>query len=258
MKAVILAGGLGTRLGNRTNVIPKPMIRIGSKPVLWHIMKIFSNYGINDFIICLGYKKNVIKDYFLHYESKNNDFTINLENYDIEFHNDHDEKKWKVTLVDTGINTLKGGRLKKIEKYLDDEINIVTYGDGVADININKLIKFHKNKKKMVTITGVHPPARFGEISEEKDIVKSFREKPQTSKGLINGGFIVFKRELFEYLTNDENCDLEIGPLEKLSKKGKVAVYKHEGFWQCMDHERDVKYLNNLWNNNKALWKVWS
>src|SRR6056297_1657467 len=257
MKVVILAGGFGTRLGNRTNFIPKPMIRIGSKPVLWHIMKIFSHHGINEFIICLGYKGDIIKDYFIHYDAKNNDFTVDLKNSSIHFHNGHDEKNWKVTLVDTGINTLKGCRLKRIEKYLDDNINIVTYGDGVADINIKNLINFHKKKKKMVTITGVHPPARFGEISEEKDIVKSFREKPQTSKGLINGGFIVFERELLKYLTNDENCDFEAGALEKLSQKGEVAVYKHEGSWQCMDHERDVKYLNNLWKNNEAFWKAW-
>lgn len=258
MKAVILAGGFGTRLGNMTNLIPKPMVKIGEKPILWHIMKIYSHYGIKEFIICLGYKGEVIKDYFLHYEAKNNDFTINLGNSEIEFHNGHDEKDWKVTLVDTGINTLKGGRIKRIEKYLDDEINLLTYGDGVADININELIKFHKDHGKMVTITGVHPPARFGELIEENNVVKSFKEKPQISQGLINGGFMVFNKELLNYLTPDENCDFEIGPLEKLSKQGKVMVYKHEGNWACMDHERDVKYLNKIWAEGRAFWKVWA
>lgn len=257
MKAVILAGGFGTRLGNRTNLIPKPMVKIGQKPVLWHIMKIYASYGINDFIICLGYKGDVIKDYFLHYEAKNNDFTIDLSNSDIRFHNDHNETDWNVTLVDTGLNTLKGGRIKRIEEYLDDGINLVTYGDGVADIDINDLVEFHQEHNKMVTISGVHPPARFGELLENDNVVQSFEEKPQTSKGLINGGYMVFEREMLDYLTTDENCDFEVGPLEKLSKQGKVMVYKHDGNWECMDHERDVKHLNKLWNEDKAFWKVW-
>ena len=258
MKAVILAGGFGTRLGNRTNFTPKPMVKIGNKPILWHIMKIFSHHGINEFIICLGYKGDVIKDYFLHYDFKNNDFTINLNNSDIEFHNNHDENNWKVTLVNTGLNTLKGGRIKRIEKYLDEGINLLTYGDGVADVDIKKLIKFHKDNNKMVTITGVHPPARFGELLEKNNIVKSFMEKSQTSKGLINGGFMVFEPELLNHLTEKEDCDFEKGTLETLSKNKKVAVFKHEGFWQCMDHERDVKNLNILWKNNQAYWKVWN
>lgn len=257
MKAVILAGGFGTRLGNRTNLIPKPMVTIGNKPVLWHIMKIYSSYGIKDFVICLGYKGQVIKDYFTHYETINKDFTINLGTSEIEYHNGHDETDWKVTLVDTGVNTLKGGRLKRVEKYLDNEINLLTYGDGVADVNIKDLIKFHKNHGRLVTITGVHPPARFGELIEENNVVKSFEEKPQTSQGLINGGYMIFNKELLNYLTPDEDCDFEIGPLEELSKENKVMVYKHKGQWECMDHERDVKHLNMLWDKGQAFWKVW-
>jgi len=257
MKVVLLAGGFGTRLGNRTNIIPKPMVSVGQKPIIWHIMKTYSNYGLRDFVICLGYKGDVIKDYFLHYEAKNNDFTIKLESSQVEFHNEHDEMDWTVTLVNTGIDTLKGGRIKKIEQYLDDDINLLTYGDGVADIDINKTIEFHKQHGKMITITGVHPPARFGEIIEENDIVKSFSEKPQTSQGLINAGYMVFNKELLNYLTTDDECDFEIGLLEELTKKGEVMVYKHKGNWACMDHERDVTYLNNLWRSNKAFWKVW-
>jgi len=257
VKAVILAGGFGTRLGNRTNLIPKPMVKIGTKPILWHIMKTYAHYGINEFVICLGYKGDVIKDYFLHYEARNNDFTIGLGSSNLEFHNGHGEEDWKVTLVDTGLNTLKGGRIKRIEEYLDDDINLLTYGDGVADVNIDDLIEFHKSHGKMVTITGVHPPARFGELIEEDNVVKSFEEKPQTSQGLINGGYMVFNKELLSYLRPDEDCDFEIGPLESLSKEGKVMVYKHKGNWECMDHERDVKHLNTLWNNNNAFWKVW-
>lgn len=257
MKLVILAGGYGTRLGERTAVIPKPMVRIGEKPILWHIMKIYAKYGIKDFIICLGYKGDVIKDYFLHYNSKNNDFTINLKDLSIEFHNEHDEKNWKVTLVDTGLNTLKGGRLKRIENHLEDDINLLTYGDGVTDVNIKEVIEFHKVKGKIVTITGVHPPARFGELIADGDILTSFKEKSQTSQGLINGGFMVFNKELLNYLTEYEDCDLEFGVFERLARKGEIAVYKHKGLWACMDHERDVKYLNNLWKNNRAFWKVW-
>lgn len=257
MKLVILAGGFGTRLGERTAVIPKPMVQIGTKPVLWHIMKIYSHYGINDFIICIGYKGDVIKDYFLHYRSRNSDFTVDLSDDSVHFHNGHDEDGWKVTLVDTGLNTLKGGRLKRVEKYLDDDVNLLTYGDGVSNIPIDRLIEFHKEKGKVVTVSGVHPPARFGELLANGDVLASFQEKPQTSQGMINGGFMVFNIELLDYLTEDEHCDLEAGALEELARQGKVSVYKHDGLWACMDHERDVKYLNDLWNKGKAFWKVW-
>jgi len=256
-KVVILAGGLGTRLGRRTEIIPKPMVKIGNKPIIWHIMKIYSNYGFSDFIICLGYKGDVIKDYFYHYDVKNNDFTIDLSNKGLNFHKEHNETNWKVSLINTGLNTLKGGRVKRIEKYLDPGINMLTYGDGLANIDINKLVEFHKSHNKMLTITGVHAPSRFGEIIEEDRKLISFDEKPQTSVGLINGGFWVFDHSFLEYLSEDEDCDLEYGAVEKLVAKGEVMVYKHLGNWECMDHERDVDHLEHLWKTNNAFWKVW-
>jgi len=256
MKVIILAGGWGTRLGQLTELIPKPMVKIGNRPILWHIMKIYSYYGFNDFIICLGVKGEIIKDYFYHYDMKNNDFTIDLSNRNIQYYNNNDEN-WKVSLIDTGFNTLKGGRIKRIEKYLDTDINLLTYGDGVADIDLPKLLKFHESHGKIITITGVHPPSRFGELNQKNGKVLKFQEKPQTSIGLINGGFIVFNKKLLDYLTPDENCDFEHGPLEQLTKEGEVMVYNHEGNWACMDHERDVDYLNELWIENKAFWKVW-
>ena len=256
MKVIILAGGWGTRLGHLSELIPKPMVFIGGKPILWHIMKIYSYYGYNDFIICLGVKGEIIKDYFYHYDMKNNDFTIDLSNRNIQYYKNNDEN-WKVSLIDTGLNTLKGGRIKRVEKYLDTDINLLTYGDGVADINLPKLVEFHKSHGKIITLTGVHPPSRFGELNQKNGKVLKFQEKPQTSIGLINGGFMVFNKKLVDYLTPDENCDFEHGPLEQLTKEGEVMVYKHEGNWACMDHERDVYYLNELWIENKAFWKVW-
>ncbi len=257
MKVVILAGGFGTRLGNRTNLIPKPMVMIGNKPILWHIMKIYSHYGKNEFVICLGYNGEVIKNYFLNFKALNSDITITLDDSNIEFHTSYQKEDWKVTLVDTGIQTLKGGRIKRVEKYLDDGINLLTYGDGVADIDINKTISFHESHGGIFTITGVHPPSRFGDLIEEDGVVKTFTEKPQASQGLINGGFMVFDKEFVDLLTQDENCDLEMGILEELSREGKVMVYKHVGNWACMDHERDVQHLNKIWKENKAFWKVW-
>jgi glucose-1-phosphate cytidylyltransferase len=256
MQVIILAGGWGSRLGQQTEDIPKPMVPIGTKPILWHIMKIYSYYGLNNFIISCGVKAQKIKNYFANYESYNDDFTIDMANSKIKYHNQHSEKNWKVTLVDTGLNTLKGARIKRVSNYLDNNINMVTYGDGIADININKLLEFHKSHGKTITITGVHPPARFGEIIEKDGQVVSFEEKPQTSVGLINGGFMVFNKNLLDHLTTNENCDFESGPLEVLAKKGEVMVYKHLGSWECMDHERDVEYLNHLWNTDKAFWKL--
>ena len=256
MKVVILAGGWGSRLGNRTEAIPKPMVAIGGKPIIWHIMKYFSFYGLNEFIICLGVKAEVIKNYFYNYKSLNSDFTISMDTDNVTFHNLHSEKKWKVTLVDTGIDTLKGGRIKRIEKYLDSETNMLTYGDGVIDLDIQKLLAYHTQQGKVLTITGVHPAARFGELIE-KDGTISFEEKPQTSKGLINGGFMVFNRGIMNYLIESEDCDFEHGALEKIAKEREIALYKHDGNWECMDHERDVKHLNELWKNNNAFWKVW-
>jgi len=258
MKTIILAGGLGTRMGQLAELVPKPMVYIGNRPVLWHIMKIYSYYGYNDFIIALGVKGQVIKEYFYNFEPLNNDFTVELSSGKIIFHSKHKENDWKVTFVDTGINTLKGGRIKRVEHFLDDEINMLTYGDGVADIDINKLVKFHKSHGKIVTFSGVHPSGRFGEFEETNNQVLSFEEKPNHCKSFINGGFMVFNRNLLGYLTVNENCDFEVNVLEKLARDGEVMVFKHDGQWECMDHERDVAHLNALWNGNKAFWKLWS
>ncbi len=257
MKLVILAGGYGSRLKEITSILPKPMVEIGEKPILWHIMKIYSQYGINEFIICLGYKGNIIKDYFLNYDSINQDFTIDLCSKDIKFHSKHNENNWKVTLVDTGLDTLKGARLKKIEEYLEDDVNLLTYGDGLADIDINELIKQHTNSNKIITISGVRPLSRFGELKIEGDNLVSFEEKAQVSTGLINVGYMVFNKELLNYLINDENCDLEYGVFEKISKEGKMGVYKHKGQWACIDTERDLQNLNKMWKEGKAFWKKW-
>lgn len=257
MKAIIFAGGYGTRFGDLTANIPKPMIPIGDKPVIWHIMKIYSYYGINEFIICLGYKGEVIKDYFCNYQAKNLDFTINLSDNSVKYHQTHDEKKWKITLVETGIRSEKGSRLKKVERYLDQDTNFLTYGDGVANIDIADLLKFHKKHGKCVTISGVHPPARFGELTTMGDIITSFEEKAKISQTIINGGFMVFQRELLDYLYEDDDCDLEKGIFELLAQKKELAVYKHNGLWACMDHGRDHKLLEDMWKENKAFWKVW-
>jgi len=257
MKVIILAGGWGTRLGHQSANIPKPMVQIGNRPILWHIMKIYSHYGFNDFIISLGVKANIIKDFFVNYETNTSDFSVNLSSGDIVKHTENREEPWNVTLADTGLNTLKGARIKRLEKYLDSDINMVTYGDGIADINVEELLKFHLSHGKTVTITGVHPPARFGELKEEDGRVTMFEEKPQSSVGLINGGFMVFNKELLNYLSESESCDFESGPLEKLVKKNEVMVYKHFGNWECVDNERDLNHLNELWANNNAFWKTW-
>ncbi len=254
MKTIILAGGWGSRLGKLSESIPKPMVKIGNKPVLWHIMNMYSKYGYNDFVIALGVKSEVIKNYFLNYDYNSNDFSIDLSNRNVTIHSNERSDNWKITLVDTGLNTLKGGRIKRVEKYIDSEINMITYGDGLSNINISDLVSFHKKHGKIITITGVRPPARFGEIIEDNGKVISFEEKPQTSMGLVNGGFMVFNKELFNNLKNSEDCDFEFGVLDKLSKEGNITVYKHEGKWECMDHERDVVHLNHLWNNKKAFW----
>ena len=257
IKTIILAGGWGTRLGQLSESIPKPMVMIGNKPILWHIMKIYSTFGYNDFIIALGVKGHVIKDYFFNYELNNSDFTIDLSDGKIIYHNKHSGADWKISLVDTGLNTLKGGRIKRLEKYLTNDVNMLTYGDSLIDSNIRELVEFHCKHDKMVTITGVHPPARFGEIQEKNGQVISFDEKPQTSLGLINGGFMVFNKSLLKLLTTDKDCDFEFGVLEKLTNKNEVMVFKHGGNWECMDHERDVEHLNKLWNANQAFWKSW-
>ncbi|MCK5541073.1 MAG: glucose-1-phosphate cytidylyltransferase [Desulfobacterales bacterium] len=259
MQTVILCGGLGTRLREETEFRPKPMVNIGDKPILWHIMKIFSCFGHSDFVLPLGYKGEMIKEYFWHYELMNNDVTIELGKQDsCCLHNCHDEAGWEITLVNTGEKTLKGGRLKRIEKYIKDDAFMLTYGDGVADIDINDLLEFHQQHGKIATVTGVPPTARFGELSINNDQVISFQEKPEASKsGQISGGFFVLNKDIFDFLSEDENCDLEFGALEKIAAAGELMVYKHSGFWACMDTVRDVEYLNKLWAEGNAKWKIW-
>ncbi len=233
------------------------MLQIGDKPIIWHIMKMYSHAGYKDFVLSLGYKQEVVKEFFHNYHISSSDFNINLGTKKIETLNSHDETGWNVTLIDTGLNALKGARLKKVEKYLDDDINMLAYGDCVADIDIKKLIKFHRSHGKILTITGVHPPSRFGEIMEEKSKLVSFKEKPQSSVGLINGGFFVFDKRIFKYLSAEEDCDLEYGTFEKLVPLGEVMIYKHLSNWECMDTERDLKHLNKLWDEGNAFWKAW-
>ena len=258
IKTVILCGGLGTRLREETEHKPKPMVEIGGKPILWHIMKIYSSYGLNNFVLCLGYKGHVIKNYFYNYDVLNNDFTLELGGNNLsEIYNNHKEKGWIITLADTGERALKGSRIKKIEKYITGDLFMLTYGDGLINININKLISFHKSHGRIGTVTGVRPPSRFGELLVENNRVTSFMEKPQVSEGLINGGYFVFNRKIFSYLSEDDNCDFEVGPLEELAKDGELMIYRNGGEWACMDTYRDVMYLNKIWRDKKAFWKVW-
>lgn len=258
LKVVILCGGLGTRLREETEFRPKPMVNIGSRPILWHIMKYYSHFDYKDFILALGYKGEMIKNYFCHYELMNNDVTIELGKTEkMHIHHSHDETGWKITLADTGEKTLKGGRLKKVQKYIEDETFMMTYGDGIADVDINALYTFHRSHGRLATVTGISPASRFGELKINGDQVESFFEKPNNTDGLVNGGFFVFNRLIFDYLTIDDHCDLEIGALEKIANEGQLMVYKHPGFWACMDTLRDMEYLNKIWNDKTAKWKKW-
>jgi len=258
IKVIILCGGLGTRLREETEFRPKPMVEIGERPILWHIMKIYAYYGFKDFVLCLGYKGEMIKKYFYNYEILNNDFTIELgDDKNIEIHSNYNEKGWRITLVDTGNKALKGARLKRVEKYIDGDQFMMTYGDGVADIDISSLLAFHHSHGKLATVTGINPASRFGELIINGNSVKAFNEKPENTSRFISGGFFVFNKGIFDYLSTDENCDLEIGPLEKIAREGQLMVYKHTGSWACMDTLRDMDYLNKLWNEDKAFWKIW-
>ena len=258
MKAVILAGGLGTRISEETMVKPKPMIEIGGKPILWHIMKIYSHYGINEFIICCGYKGYVIKEYFANYFLHQSDITFDMSNNKMKIHQERAEP-WKITLIDTGDNTMTGGRIKRIRNYLDDNDNdfCLTYGDGVSNIDITKLIKFHKNHGKMATISSVFPQARFGSLEIENNQVKKFVEKPRGDGALINGGFFIVNKKAIDFIDGDSTI-WEQEPLDILAKSGELMAFKHEGFWQPMDTLRDKTYLEELWRSCKAPWKLWS
>lgn len=257
MKVVILCGGFGTRLREETEIKPKPMVQIGNMPILWHIMKTYASYGFKDFILCLGYKGEAIKDYFYNYEILANDFTVELGTKKIKFYPKHAEAGWKITLVDTGIKAMTGARIKRIEKFIDGDNFMLTYGDGVTDLNIKKLLEFHKSHGKIGTVTGVFPPSRYGELLIQSDQTLIFNEKPKKQVDLINGGYFVFKREFFKYLKDDDDCILERAPLAKLSAAGELKAFPHKGFWQCMDTFRDFRYLNDLWEKGKPPWKTW-
>jgi glucose-1-phosphate cytidylyltransferase len=257
MKVVILCGGLGTRLKEETEFRPKPMVPIGNRPILWHIMKIYAHYGFKDFVLALGYKGDLIKEYFQNYELMNNDVTLELgkpENRVV--YQNHGETGWKVTLADTGQQALKGSRLKQIEKYIEGDEFMMTYGDGVADVDISALLEFHRSHGKIATITGAIPTSQFGKLAIQENNTANFTEKPKDDS-FINGGFFVFNKAIFNYLSNDDSCDLEYGVLEQLSQKGEVKVYKHARFWANMDTFRDMEYLNKLWDEGKAEWKIW-
>lgn len=258
MKVVIFAGGLGTRLMEETEARPKPMVEIGGKPIIWHIMKIYESYGYTDFVLCLGYKAQFIKQYFLNYFLYNSDVTIELEKNKIDVHFSNTES-FKVTLVDTGLYTNTAGRLKRVQKYLNGERFMLTYGDGVSDININDLIKFHEKNKKLVTLTSVKIPGRFGNLdTDEYGTVIQFEEKPEGDGMWINGGFFVIENGVFNYLDGDmDNIQWEKEPLTNIARDGQLAAYRHNGFWKCMDALRDRVELEDLWNRGKAKWKIW-
>jgi len=254
VKVVILAGGFGTRLSEYTETIPKPMVTVGGRPILWHIMKMYAHFGYKDFYLALGYKSEVIKEYFLHYRSLNSDFTVDLSSGEIKPHQT-DDTDWRVTLVETGRDSMTGGRVKRLQEFIGNETFMLTYGDGVADIDLDALVQFHKSHGKMVTISAVHPSARFGELMMENDKVISFQEKPQTGQGWINGGYFIIEPEFFELIENDSTV-LEKEPLEKAAEIGELMAYHHDGYWQCMDTKRDRDQLEELWLSGKAPWKT--
>ena len=257
MKAVILAGGFGTRISEESHLKPKPMIEIGEQPILWHIMKIYSSFGITDFIICCGYKQHIIKEYFANYYIHNSDVTFDFSDGGrMEVHRGKADP-WKVTLVDTGLNTMTGGRVKRIEEYIDGEPFLLTYGDGVSDVDIKKLIDFHKKTGKFATLTAIQPGGRFGALDITNDgTIHGFSEKKKEDGGWINGGFMVMEPAVFEYIDGDSTV-LERDPLERLAAEGQLAAYQHDGYWQCMDAQKDKESLEALWASGKAPWKVW-
>ncbi len=258
MQVVILCGGFGTRLREETEFKPKPMVRIGDRPILWHIMKHYAHHGITEFVLVLGYKGEVIKEYFYNYEVLNSDVTLELGRREsFEIHSQHDETGWRITLADTGHGTLKGGRLKRIEKYITGETFMMTYGDGLSDLDLSALLRWHESHGRLATVTGVSPISRFGELKLAGDRVASFSEKPEQASEYINAGFFVFDRSVFDYLTPDEDCDFEFGAMEQIARAGELMIYRHDGFWACMDTQRDVDYLNEIWNRGEAPWKVY-
>jgi glucose-1-phosphate cytidylyltransferase len=258
MDVVILCGGKGTRLSEETVRRPKPMVEIGGKPILWHIMKYYSSFGFNRFILALGYKADYIKQYFYNYKVTNSDFTINMQpGTPPTFYNSPEEKDWEITFIDTGLETLKGGRIKRIEKYLQSGNFHLTYGDGVCDVDLNKLVEFHHAHGREASVTAVRPPSRFGEMLIKGDDVNVFDEKSQMHSGYINGGFFILNKSVLSYLSEDSDCDFEFGPLQKIVENGQLKAFKHNDFWQCMDNVRERDYLNKLIEDKKAPWMKW-
>lgn len=259
MKVVILCGGKGTRLREETEYRPKPMVPIGSRPILWHIMQIYASHGHKEFILCLGHKGEVIKDWIKNLHWAHSDITLTIgDSNSIKFHSDMMEQGWTITLADTGEETMTGGRIKKIQKFLgNDEEFLLTYGDGVGNVNINASIDYHRQNKKILTLTGVRPPGRWGEIQVADGKVTTFSEKPQTSVGRINGGYFIASQKLFDYLNDDPSLIFEQGPLNKLAQDGQLGCFEHDGFWQPMDTYQEFLLLNKLWNEGRAEWKIW-
>lgn len=258
MKVVILCGGLGTRLREETEYKPKPMVEVGGRPILWHIMKTYAAFGHTEFVLCLGYKGNVIRDYFLHYQARSNDFTVSLGDGSVQLHGTHAESAWKVTLVETGQKAMTGARLWRVRRFLDGQDFAVTYGDGVAKVDLAAELAFHRQHDKIGTLLGVRPQSRFGELVTEGDRVDSFEEKPVlTGPRLINGGYFLFKHQFLEYLSEDEGLVLEQAPLRNLARDGQLMVHQHDEYWQCMDTYRDFELLNKEWDSGHAPWKVW-
>ncbi|MDX9992575.1 MAG: glucose-1-phosphate cytidylyltransferase [Anaerolineales bacterium] len=256
MKVAILAGGLGTRLSEETSLKPKPMVEIGGKPILWHIMKNYAAYGYKEFVVALGYKGEMIKDYFLNYRQRARSLSVDLGSGEISFH-DGQHEDWVVHLLDTGTETQTGGRVRRIAEFIGNESFMLTYGDGVSNVNIPALLNFHQRQKKLVTMTAVHPPARFGQMALEGEQVISFKEKPQIGEGWINGGFFVLEPEIKRYIADDQTA-WEFDSLEKIAAEGQLSAYRHDSFWQCMDTLRDVHLLEKLWQEGSAPWKIWS
>ena len=256
MKVVILAGGLGTRLAEETEIKPKPMVEIGGHPILWHIMKIYAAHGLNDFFVALGYKGEIIKRYFLDYYNMNGNMTVNLSSGKAEISETEHTEDWNVNLINTGKDSMTGGRVKRLEPFLKDETFMVTYGDGVADIDIRSLLEFHRSHGKLATVTAVRPPARYGELLFNEDDTVNFSEKPQTGEGWINGGFLVFEPQVLDYLTGDASV-MEKDALENLANENQLVAYKHYGFWQCMDTLRDKQQLETFWRSGNPPWRIW-
>jgi glucose-1-phosphate cytidylyltransferase len=258
MKVVILCGGQGTRLREHTEHVPKPMVAVGGRPIVWHIMRAYAHHGFTDFVLCLGYKGWKLKEWFLHHDLRSHDVTVTLgAEAARRLHGTPEGRGWRVTLVDTGEEAMTGARVARVARYLDGERFMVTYGDGVSDLDIADLVAFHRRHGKLATVTGVHPPARFGELLLDGDRVARFSEKPQVTDTFINGGFFVFERAVLDRLSTDEGCVLERAPLEGLAHDGELAAYRHTGFWQCMDTYRDWKRLEGLWHQGGAPWAVW-